>query len=706
MRREAFFSVTSLNRNKVLLIIVTSAIIALIHFFVSPYRFFSYDYDLKLGEIAEQDIIASFDFYIYKNTETLATEQDKAAAKVQPIYKVSENLKFNAQKNLDFIIQHFVLTNDTDAESIKDKLQQNGYNLSLKIIEKLMNSSHRLRIYNYFTEELNTIFNIGIYPDNYYYQKIKIAKINRITEYDLKRLYSLEEAKNKLISKTGSELDKEIVTELANIILIENIVVDNEMTELEKQKTREKVPLTIGKVQKNEMIIGKNQKVTAIELLKLNSLVRAQKEHHTSNEDMELILSSLGVFLVSVFILISFFYILLLFYPPNLSSNPRLIVLLSSIIVSILLTIFVNNILKIPSLLIPYSFTVMLIAIIFSPHVGIIYNFIIVMFVTLFLNWSFFNPFIMCLATLGGIIAIKSMKKRLEYYPLLLYLVLSYFVMITATALVKNENIIIYLWHILYIVISIVISVLGLILITPVVERRLNMATKQILLELLDFDNPLLKKMSLVTPGTYHHSLIVGNLAESAAEGVGANHLLARVGSYYHDIGKLDNPHFFIENNLDATVLHDEMLANESAMIIKNHISKGIALAKKSRLPKPVIEILQQHHGTSLIRYFYNKAQETNLDINDEQFHYNGPKPQTKEAAIVMIADIVESTSKSLADFSEDVIQNVLDNTINYLITEGQLDETPLTLRELDTIKKYMLPILMGVYRKRLEYPE
>ncbi|MDO9577897.1 MAG: HDIG domain-containing protein [Candidatus Cloacimonadales bacterium] len=695
-----------MNRYKILLILVTSAIIAITHFFVSPYRFFSYDYDLKLGEIAEQDIIASFDFYIYKNTETLVTEQDKAAAKVQPIYKVSENLKFNAQKNLDFIIQHFVLTNETDAGSIRDKLQQNGYKLSLPGIEYLMKSENRLRIYNYLTEELDTIFNIGIYPDNYRYQKIKIAKINRITEYELKRLYSLEEAKNKLISKAGSELDKQIVTELANIILIQNIVIDNDMTELEKQKVREKVPLTIGKVQKNEMIIEKNQKVTATELLKLDSLVRAQKEHQTLNQGLELILSSIGVFIVSVFILISFFYILLLFYPPNLSSNPRLIVLLSSVLVSILLTIFINNILKIPSLLIPYSFTVMLIAIIFSPHVGIIYNFIILLFVTLFLNWSFFNPFIMCLATLGGIIAIKSMKKRLEYYPLLLYLIVSYFIVITATALVKNENIIIYLWHILYIVISIIFSVLGLILITPVVERRLNMATKQILLELLDFDNPLLKKMSLVTPGTYHHSLIVGNLAESAAEGVGANHLLARVGSYYHDIGKLDNPDFFIENNPDATKLHDEMLANESAMIIKNHLSKGIALAKKSRLPKPVIEILQQHHGTSLIRYFYNKAQETNLDINDEQFHYNGPKPQTKEAAIVMIADIVESTSKSLDDFSEDVIQKVLDDTINNLIKDGQLDEAPLTLRELDTIKKYMLPILMGVYRKRLEYPE
>lgn len=695
-----------MNRTRIIYLIVTSALIALIYFFVSPYRFYSYDYDLKLGEIAEQDIIASFDFYVYKNPETLATEQEQAAVKVQPIYKVSENLKFNAQKNLDFIIQHFALANETTAESIQDKLKQNGYNLSLETISRLMDDKYRLDLYNLLTEELNTIFNIGIYPDNYRYQKIKIAKINRITEYELKRLYSLVEAKRKLVSKAQSDLDKKIIQELANIILIANIVVDNELTELEKQKTREQVSLTIGKVQKNEMIIQKNQKVTAIELLKLNSLARAQKEHHTTKEDLELILSSLGVFLISNFLLFTLLYILLLFFPPNLSTIPRLYVLLGSVLVSILLTIFINNILKLPSLLIPYSFSVILIAIIFSPHVGIIYNFFSMIFVALFLNWSILNPFIMCLATLGGTLAIKGMKKRLEYYPLLLYLLLSHLAVIVAVALLKNEDINIFLWHLLYIFISVLFAVMGLVVITPLVERKLNMATKQILLELLDFDNPLLKKMAQVAAGTYHHSLIVGNLAESAAEGVGANHLLARVGSYYHDIGKLENPHFFIENNPLASDLHDEMLANESALIIKKHITNGLVLAKKSRLPKPVIEIIQQHHGTSLIKFFFNKAKETKLDIIDEQYHYDGPKPQTKEAAIVMIADIVESTLKSKEDFSEEIIQGVLDESISNIIREGQMDEAPLTMRELDTIKKYMLPILMGVYRKRLEYPE
>ncbi len=695
-----------MTRSKFILIIITSILIALLHFFVSPYRFTLYNYDMKLGEIAEKDIIAPFDFYVYKNDENLRAEQETAAAKVQPIYKVSENLKFNAQKNLDFVMQHFALSNKKDTESIRNKLLQNGYEVSSENVSYLLDDNRRLNIYNFLTEELTKIFNIGIYPDNYAYQEIKIAKINRITDYELKRLYSLEEAKNKLISKLSSEREKKAVRELADIILIENIVVDNEMTSLVQQKARENVSVTVGKMQKNEKIISKNQKVTSIELLKLNSLVRTQKDQQSSKSDFELLMSSLGTFLLSMLILSFFCYVLQLFFPENCSSLSRLIIIMGSVLFSIILTIIVNQIFKVPSLIIPFSFSVLLIALIFNPHIGILYNFINLIFVSIFLNWSFINPAILSIASFGGIIALKRMKKRQEYYPLTLYLLLSFFIVITAVSLIRFENFSIYLWHLLWGIISGVTSIVGLILIVPVVERKLNMATKQILLELLDFDNPLLQRISKIIPGTYHHSLIVGNLAESAAEAVGANHLLARVGSYYHDIGKIENPQFFIENNPNSTELHDKMMANESALLIKQHITDGLSLAKKHNLPKPVIEIIQQHHGTGLIRYFYTKALETNLDIDKEHFYYNGPKPRSKEAAIVMIADIVESTTKSLEDFSETVIKKILDDTVFKLVNDGQLDEAPLTLKELDIIKTYMLPIITGVYRKRLEYPE
>jgi len=677
-----------------------------LHFTFSPYRVVSHIYNLKLGEIAEKDINAPFDFNVYKTKETLEAEQTATAAKVQPIYKVSENLKFNAQKNLDFVFQHFILQDGSDIQKTSRKLRQNGYILSLENINLLVNNSNRARIYNFLSENITKIFTIGIYSNSYRYQEIKISKANRIVNFGLNRLYSLEEAKNKLVSWHTIEDEKPLIHELADIILIENIIIDQEMTELEKDKAKEKVSLTLGKVQKNERIIGKNQKVTSIELLKLQSLLKTQNDHSPSRNNLQLILSSLGIFLLSLLILILFDYIIVLFFPSNFSSIPRTIIILCSILVSIILTIFINNILIIPSLIIPFSLSVLLIALIFNPHIGIIFNFITLIFVSIFLNWSFTNPMILSLTTFGGIIALKHMKKKQEFYPITLYLLISFFVVNTAVSLIKFEGITIYFWHLLWGIISCITSVVGLILLTPFVERKLNLATKQILLELLDFDNDLLKKMATVAPGTYHHSLIVGNLAESASEAVGANHLLARVGSYYHDIGKLENPQFFIENNPESTELHDKMMATESALIIRNHLNDGLALARKNNLPKSVIDIIQQHHGTSQIKFFYNKAIETNLDFDEEQFYYSGPRAYTKESSIVMIADIVESTTKSLDDFSEKRIKKVLDDTIHNLINEGQLDESPLTLKELGKIKTYMLPILMGVYRKRLEYPE
>ncbi|MBN2460014.1 MAG: HDIG domain-containing protein [Candidatus Cloacimonetes bacterium] len=700
-------SLAALKQFKLYLIFFTCLLLAVLHLIYSPYRIILYDYDLTLGQIAEKDIIAPFEFYIFKSKETLEAEQETEAAKIKPVYTVSENLKFNAQKNLDFIMQFFASRGDTASViSLSRSLQQHGFGLSEKTISLLKQTSIREQIYNLLTEEYDRIFNIGIYPSRYDAQDIKIVRGNRIIEYSLSRLYSLDEAKQRILEKVTDANMRKTCQEISDIILIENIVIDTEMTKLEKQKARESVPLTLGKVLKNEKIVSKNQKITAIELLKLSSMLRAQKEQNVTKEKYEYFLSALGVFIISLFLILLFDNILKLFVNEEFTSTPRTMIILCCILASAILTILCNHILKVPSLLIPYSFAVLMIALIFNPNTGMIFNFINLVIVTQYLNWSFISPLTLFLATGGSIVALKRMKKKQEFYPLTIYLFLSFLIVHTAISMIRFQSLTPYINQLLYGTIGIVISIIGLILLVPLVERKLNLATKRILLELLDFENPLLKKMSLVAPGTYHHALIVGNLAESAAEAIGANHLLARVGSYYHDIGKTINPKLFIENNPHSSDLHDQMLANESALLIKKHIQDGIELARKHKLPPAVIEIIQQHHGDGQIRYFFNKAMKTELEIEDHDFYYDGPKPRSKEAAIVMIADIVESTTKSMEEFNEESIKKILNDTIMHLINEGQLQDTPITMKELEKIKLYMLPIIMGVYRKRLEYPE
>ena len=680
-------------------------IIGLLYYFSNPYRNVSYEYDLKLGEISERDIIAPFEFPVFKSEATLDNEKDNAAKKVTPIYFVSDNLKFNAQKNLDFIFQQFQ-NSQLSVETVVSNLDKNGLHLSQESIEALQNKNTREFTYNYFTEKVSNIFDIGIYPDNFQYQKIRIFENSRVREVPLSNRYSIEEATTKLQENAPASIPEKLIHELSNITLIANIVLHRDRTNIERQHAKEDVPLTIGKVLKNEKIISKNQKVTAIDLLKIESLQKAQLEQGSNRTLLELFISAFGIALYSLILIILFIYFILIFHPEELNSLARVVLIMTCILGTVLITLLVNNIFHVSSILIPVMLPVIIIAIIFNAQIGVVFNFILFGFLSAFLNWSFINPIILLLTACGGLFAVPRIKQRQEYYPLIYYFMGAFLVSNLALTLTRINSFQVFMWHLLFGFISSLLSVIGLVVLIPIAEKKLNLATKQILLQLLDIDNPLLKKMSLIIPGTYHHSIIVGNLAESAAEAIGANHLLARVGSYYHDIGKLEHPECFIENNPGSTKIHDTMLANESAILIRNHINEGVSLAKKYKLPPQVRDILIQHHGTSQIRYFYNKALETNLDIVEEHFHYNGPKPQTREAAIVMIADIAESTTKSLKHVTEENIKSTLDDLVFRLIKEGQFDLCPLTIHELNTIKAYMHPILLGVYRKRLEYPE
>jgi len=665
----------------------------------------SYNYDLKLGELPNQDIFSPFDFDVFKSEGTYQKELEFAANSILPVYKVSENLQYNAQKNIDFIFQHF--NENQSIEQIKSKLEKSGYNFSEDCVQYLLIQSQKQKIYEYLSEQIASILEDGIYPDSYKHQTIKFEKYNRIKEYNLSSRYSLEEAKNRLIGKLDeNKLEIKIISKIADLVLVSNIVINEDMTKLERQKAQGKISKIIGGVKKGEKIVENGTRVNRIALLTLQSLQKAAKDYPSDKSTNQIMQSAFGVFVFSLFILFLFQLILELFFKSEFSSIARLSVVLGSIVLTIILTIIIHDIIKVSSLILPFSFSILLIIMIFDVEIGLLFIFVNFVFVSLFLNWNIINPIMLSLGTFGGIISVKKVKNGRENYPPAIYLLLSYFVIISAINLIQLNDFSVYLMQLLWGMLSCLISIFGIAVISPFIEKKLNMATKQNLLSLIDFDNPLMQKLSKSAPGTYHHSVIVGNLAETAAEAIGANHLLARVGSYFHDIGKIENPHFFIENSPESVALHEKMMANESARTIKNHINNGVALAKKYNIPLPVIQIIQQHHGTSRIKYFYNKAIETNLKIDENEFNYFGPKPKSKEAAIVMIADVVESTTKSLQSFEEKDIKQVIEKTVANLIDEGQLNDAPLTLKDLETIKIHILPILMGVYRKRLEYPE
>jgi putative nucleotidyltransferase with HDIG domain len=250
--------------------------------------------------------------------------------------------------------------------------------------------------------------------------------------------------------------------------------------------------------------------------------------------------------------------------------------------------------------------------------------------------------------------------------------------------------------------VSAIVSVL-----LPLIEYAFTITTDISLLELLDLNQPVIRNLMVTAPGTYHHSVIVGNLVESAAEAVGVNPLLARVSSYYHDIGKIKTPDYFVENQSSPVSKHESLTPHMSGMIIVSHVKEGVEIAKQNKLPQSIIDIIQQHHGTSLMTYFYQKAKEQGTDTSpsEEDYRYPGPKPQSRVAALVMMADAVEAASRVLTDPTPARIASLVDRVINHIFLDGQLDECELTLKDIQEIKKCFTSILTGILHKRIDYP-
>lgn len=698
-----------MKKRHFLFILIFSIAITYLFFIFHPFKAYIHDFSFRVGQIADRDIIAPFTFDVLKNEAELEQERNRIRNDIDKIYRISEQRKFNTLKNLDFLIQKIAALDGSSIEKIKNELTHFGYSLSEEVIIALTDPMKRLSLHSYLTDNISRIMDIGIYPDNYEHPTITVNRNSELLNYQLRRLFSLQEAKNRLVSDVTDPDLIESVEEITKIILIDNLVLDNDkMNEIVNDLFNETVSPILTTVLENEEIVRKNRKITELDIRKLNALSDIQKQMSTEPDFSVLFLSMLGIFLYSILLLTVLYFILIQIFNVYFKSSTHWLIIFSAIFFIVVCTVFLNNIISQNSLLIPLSFATISIAILFNPLISLIVTIFSYLFTVKFLNWEIINPLIMLISNLIILIFISKISDKHRNFQMFIYLLLSYTVTNLLMSFITFTSWDVLIFRQINIIAVCFLSVAGVILLLPIIEKKLNLATKLILLELLDTNNPILKKMALEIPGTYHHSQTVGFLVESVAEVIGANPLLARVGSYYHDIGKLENPQLFIENNSESTFLHEKMSYEESAEFIKQHVSAGVSLAQKYKLPRQVIEIIKQHHGDSAVAYFLKKAEKEKQVVDKKKFSYPGPKPQTKEAALVMIADIIESTTKAKVDgdINESALKNIIDDTIAKVAEDGQLDESPITFKDIAIMKNAMLSILSGIYRKRIEYPE
>ncbi|MDI6744218.1 MAG: HDIG domain-containing protein [Thermodesulfovibrionales bacterium] len=356
---------------------------------------------------------------------------------------------------------------------------------------------------------------------------------------------------------------------------------------------------------------------------------------------------------------------------------------------------------------IPIASGAMLATLLFDFHTAIVFSFVVSLLSGLWLNSAIF-PVYAFIGSLTAAFSVIRCKRRSALLRGGFYVGVMNSITASILLLFTGEFFSAKAFPAVMFALSSGISVTAVVsVMLPILEYTFKVTTDISLLELLDMEQPLMKNLMITAPGTYHHSVIVGNLVESAAEAVGVNPLLARVSSYYHDIGKIKMPEYFIENQSSSLSKHEKLAPHMSSMIISSHVKEGVELANQHKLPQPIIDIIEQHHGTSLMTFFYQKAkgQREENEPAEEEYKYPGPKPQTRVAALVMMADAVEAASKVLNGPTPARIAALVDKIINHIFLEGQLDECELTLKDISEIKKHFSYILTGILHKRIDYP-
>ncbi|PFG05659.1 HD family phosphohydrolase [Bacillus sp. es.034] len=308
----------------------------------------------------------------------------------------------------------------------------------------------------------------------------------------------------------------------------------------------------------------------------------------------------------------------------------------------------------------------------------------------------------------SGILFLVSRNQRSNilragiYVALVNIMILGFLILLSGTSYSNSE----YVYYIVFALVSGIMSSILTIGFLPFFEAGFGILSSMRLVELSSPTQPLLKKLLTDAPGTYHHSVMVANLAEAACEAIGANGLLARVGCYYHDVGKSKRPHFFIENQLNMGNPHDRVSPETSRDVIISHASDGAQMLRKHKLPKEIIDIAEQHHGTTLLKFFYYKAKEQGKDVKEEEYRYPGPKPQTREAAVISIADSVEAAVRSKKSPTQAEIQKLVHSIVQDRLQDGQFNECDISLKQLETVKRSLCETLNGIFHPRIEYPE
>jgi len=545
---------------------------------------------------------------------------------------------------------------------------------------------------------------------------------SEITYFQLKHYYGLDQSKA-MVRIIGQPLLKHLNYNLRNLIvdfaqaLIQpTITLNKSETEERRKQVAASIKPVLYQIKAGEMLLREGERVTETQLLKLNAL-QEQINHK------QILFNVIGAAVI-VFCLFNVFYVVHFLRQKQFAGNPNKNLLFIATV--FILFCFIAEITfsfsesfnraasfspYISSIIfgIPFAASAMTICMFQGVEIAIPFSILIASGSAIILQNSFEIFVYALLSCLMGAYWIHGFRQRKVLIHTGLKLsVLNMVLVMAIDTYSGNLSGLGLLWDTAFAFLGGIGTGIITLGIAPILEITFRLTTDITLLELANLDRPILRRLMIEAPGTYHHSAVVGTMVEAAAAEIGANPLLAKVCGYYHDIGKIKKPLYFIENQKNCKNKHDKLAPSMSSLILISHVKDGVEIAQKDKLGQPIIDAIRQHHGTSLISFFYEKAKQLKgkESVNIDDYRYPGPRPQTREAGLVMLADVVEAASRTLENPTPARIQGLVQNLINKVFSDGQLDDCELTLKDLHQIARSFNKILNGIHHHRIEYTE
>ena len=684
----------SVRVKQALFAVMTYLVLLLICFLtISPEQ-----YDLSVGDVAPKTITASRDIV---DEITTSRRRQQAADAVSPVYYKDDTVSDAVLADLDAAFSELRAVRELGAQiqsgwtemdatfTDEDYTQAQGMLTSLKL------SNYQLRTLMSTTErDFETL-----------YQSVtsatRTALVSTITEGQIND--AINNIQQIVAYNTRTDLWYNVAIPTLRACLRPNMLIDQTATEENRQKAYDAVEPTVYKQDQNIVVKGDRVRAEQIAVLDDLGLLRGDSFDATLY---------IGAAVMLALILAATYLFIYLFTPQMFQSGQHAFVLLIAGVLTLTLSMLVGQYISVSAM--PVMLAAMLVVNLLGARPAYVLNFALSMLIT-FLTVAgpgletsqMLSVLLMC--NISGTLSIYLMRRNparvFVFFTGLIVGAVDFAVLLCAGALISGSVALVPA-SASYAILGSVTAAILCVGLQPILEAAFNLVTPAKLIELSNPNHPLLRRLMIETPGTYHHSMIVANLAEAAAEAIGADALLVRVGAYYHDIGKLVRPLYFKENQIGENP-HDKTDPRVSTAILTEHTRDGVELAKKHHLPEPIIDMIQQHHGDTAAMYFYAKTVkqlgEENVDIND--FRYDGPKPQTAEAAILMLSDTVEAAVRSIPEPTQAKISAMIRKLVRGKMEDGQLDECTLTFRDIDKICAAFENVLKGVFHQRIEYP-